>query len=379
MKTFDVAADARILMIDDEPANILFLEQVLNRAGYENILSTSDPREALGLCQSFSPDIVLLDLLMPYLDGFAVMKQLREIIAPDDYRPILILTADISREKKEQALAEGAMDFLTKPLEIPEVLLRLRNLLKTRQLYLNAQQALVEERELNQLKNRFISMVSHEFRTPLSIILSSTELLEHYGRQWPLEKQARHLKRIKTSVIHLNQLIGDVLILGRAEAGRIAFHPRWLDLEPFCRELMEELQLTLGAQHALVTTVEGENSMLWIDPNVLRSILYNLASNAIKFSPEGGPVTLCVQCQSEQIRLIVQDQGIGIPPEACSRLYEAFYRAENAALLPGTGLGLVIVQRLLKAHQGAIEFQSQLHQGTTFTVTFPRIDETIDE
>jgi len=150
-------------------------------------------------------------------------------------------------------------------------------------------------------------------------------------------------------------------------------------LEPFCRELMEELQLTLGAQHALVTTVEGENSMLWIDPNVLRSILYNLASNAIKFSPEGGPVTLCVQCQSEQIRLIVQDQGIGIPPEACSRLYEAFYRAENAALLPGTGLGLVIVQRLLKAHQGAIEFQSQLHQGTTFTVTFPRIDETIDE
>lgn len=379
MKTFDVAADARILMIDDEPANILFLEQVLNRAGYENVLSTSDPREALGLYQSFSPDIVLLDLLMPYLDGFAVMKQLREIIAPDDYRPIVILTADISREKKEQALAEGAMDFLTKPLEIPEVLLRLRNLLKTRQLYLNAQQALVEERELNQLKNRFISMVSHEFRTPLSIILSSTELLEHYGKQWPPEKQNKHLQRIKTSVIHLNQLIGDVLILGRAEAGRIAFHPRWLDLEPFCRELMEELQLTLGAQHALVTTVEGENSMLWIDPNVLRSILYNLASNAIKFSPEGGPVTLCVQCQSEQIRLIVQDQGIGIPPEACSRLYEAFYRAENAALLPGTGLGLVIVQRLLKAHQGAIEFQSQLHQGTTFTVTFPRIDETIDE
>lgn len=379
MKTFDVAADARILMIDDEPANILFLEQVLNRAGYENVLSTSDPREALGLYQSFSPDIVLLDLLMPYLDGFAVMKQLREIIAPDDYRPIVILTADISREKKEQALAEGAMDFLTKPLEIPEVLLRLRNLLKTRQLYLNAQQALVEERELNQLKNRFISMVSHEFRTPLSIILSSTELLEHYGKQWPPEKQNKHLQRIKTSVIHLNQLIGDVLILGRAEAGRIAFHPRWLDLEPFCRELMEELQLTLGAQHALVTTVEGENSMLWIDPNVLRSILYNLASNAIKFSPEGGPVTLCVQCQSEQIRLIVQDQGIGIPPEACSRLYEAFYRAENAALLPGTGLGLVIVQRLLKTHQGAIEFQSQLHQGTTFTVTFPRIDETIDE
>ena len=379
MKTFDVAADARILMIDDEPANILFLEQVLNRAGYENVLSTSDPREALGLYQSFSPDIVLLDLLMPYLDGFAVMKQLREIIAPDDYRPIVILTADISREKKEQALAEGAMDFLTKPLEIPEVLLRLRNLLKTRQLYLNAQQALVEERELNQLKNRFISMVSHEFRTPLSIILSSTELLEHYGKQWPPEKQNKHLQRIKTSVIHLNQLIGDVLILGRAEAGRIAFHPRWLDLEPFCRELMEELQLTLGAQHALVTTVEGENSMLWIDPNVLRSILYNLASNAIKFSPEGGPVTLCVQCQSEQIRLIVQDQGISIPPEACSRLYEAFYRAENAALLPGTGLGLVIVQRLLKAHQGAIEFQSQLHQGTTFTVTFPRIDETIDE
>ncbi|HRF44684.1 MAG TPA: response regulator [Candidatus Competibacteraceae bacterium] len=379
MKTFDVATDARILMIDDEPANILFLEQVLNRAGYENVLSTSDPREALGLYQSFSPDIVLLDLLMPYLNGFAVMKQLREIIAPDDYRPILILTADISREKKEQALAEGAMDFLTKPLEIPEVLLRLRNLLKTRQLYLNAQQALVEERELNQLKNRFISMVSHEFRTPLSIILSSTELLEHYGKQWPPEKQNKHLQRIKTSVIHLNQLIGDVLILGRTEAGRIAFHPRWLDLEPFCRELMEELQLTLNTQHTLVTTIEGENSMLWIDPNALRSILYNLASNAIKFSPEGGPVTLCVQCQSEQIRLIVQDQGIGIPPEACSRLYEAFYRAENAALLPGTGLGLVIVQRLLKAHRGAIEFQSELHRGTAFTVTFPRIDGAIDE
>ncbi len=234
---------------------------------------------------------------------------------------------------------------------------------------------LEQQKELNELKSRFVSMTSHEFRTPLTVIFSSTELLELYGARWPDEKKQVHYRRMKTAVQNMTRLLEDILILGRVEAGRLTFSPAPLDLAQFCRGMMEELQLGAGAGYALEFTHEGDDGPVRMDEKLLRQILTNLLSNAIKYSPAGGPIRLAVRCAGGQATFEVADRGIGIPADAQARLFEMFHRAQNVGAIPGTGLGLAIVKKSVELHQGTITCASAVGQGTTFTVTLPTDNE----
>jgi len=369
---FDIVVP-RILIVDDEPANVLLLERLLRREGYLDIASTTDARQALPLFKEFQPDIVLLDLLMPYLDGFAVMAAIRAAGRAEDYLPILVLTADISRDKKRRALAEGATDFLTKPIDIDEVRLRIKNLLETRRLYQRTQANLAHEREINEIKNRLVSIVSHEFRTPLSTILSSAELLERYGHRWPPEKQGEHFQRIRGAVNQLNQLIQDVLELDKIETikASLPLHP--VDLEALSRRLLEEFRLASGKDHQLDLQTSGIPQLVWTNARLVRHILDNLLSNAIKYSPPGSQVSLSLHWQEQAVNIEVSDAGIGIAPDDLPYLYDTFFRAKNAAPIPGTGLGLSIVKQCVDLLNGLIVCQSTLNQGTTFRVSLPLI------
>jgi PAS domain S-box-containing protein len=231
--------------------------------------------------------------------------------------------------------------------------------------------ALAQEKELGELKSRFISMTSHEFRTPLTTILSSAEMLEHYGPRWSEDKKLVHIHRIQSSVRNMTRLLDDVLILGRAEAGRFEFNPIPLDLVQFCQDLIEEMQLSAGPKYALELTCEAAGAQAHMDEKLLRQILTNLLSNAIKYSPDGGTVHLTLACQAGRVTFQVRDDGIGIPDEDQARLFETFHRARNIGNIPGTGLGLAIVKKSVDLHGGTIEVASQVGQGTTFTVTLP--------
>lgn len=238
-------------------------------------------------------------------------------------------------------------------------------------------QALAREKELNELKTRFVNMVSHEFRTPLTTILSSAELLEHYGQRWRQEKRLKHLQRIAETTLRLTQLLDEVLLVGRAESGHLPCNPEPLDLVAFVRELMEEMRLGLGAQHILLldlSPLEQANSLpSQMDVQLLRHILTNLLSNAIKYSPAGSPVQLRLARQDDHVIIKVSDQGIGIPAQDQARLFESFHRGRNVGSLPGTGLGLHIVKRLVELHSGTVTVQSEEGQGTTVTVALPLI------
>jgi len=231
--------------------------------------------------------------------------------------------------------------------------------------------ALAQEKELSDLKSRFISMASHEFRTPLGTILSSSELLEHYGSQWLAGKGLVHLRRIQAAVHHMTQLLNDVLILGKADAGKLEFNPAPMDLAQFCRDLMEEVQLGEGRRHTLHFASHGEYVGACLDEKLLRQILSNLLSNACKYSPEGSIVHFDLECREGQVIFYVRDQGIGIPPEDQARLFETFHRARNVNNIPGTGLGMAIVKKSVDLHGGTIHVASQVGVGTTFTVTLP--------
>ncbi|MEA5551406.1 PAS domain S-box protein [Anabaena cylindrica UHCC 0172] len=231
--------------------------------------------------------------------------------------------------------------------------------------------ALEKEKELNELKSRFISMTSHEFRTPLSTILSSSELLEHYRHRWTQEKQLTHLRRIQSAVERITEMLNDILMIGKAEAGKLEYRPLFFDLVEYCRHLVEELQLNLKNQHLLSFSSDYESISCYMDDKLVGHILSNLLSNALKYSPDGTLVKFTLTCKNRQAVFEIQDQGIGIPEEDIPRLFESFHRAKNVGNILGTGLGLAIVKKCVDIHQGSIHVISQVGWGTKFTVKLP--------
>ena len=237
---------------------------------------------------------------------------------------------------------------------------------------LEVEQALAKEKELNELKSRFVSMTSHEFRTPLTAILSSTELLENYSATWHEEKKRHHLHRIQAQVKHMTSLLNDVLVMGKAEAGKLEYQPTPIDLFQWCHSLVEEIQLTTKT-HAIVFHAQGKSEMIHLDEKLLRHILINLLSNAIKYSPNATEVNFDLLWEPNQIIFQVRDRGIGIPASDRENLFDSFHRATNVGNIAGTGLGLAIVKKAVETHQGKIWFETQVGMGTMFVVAIPVI------
>jgi PAS domain S-box-containing protein len=231
--------------------------------------------------------------------------------------------------------------------------------------------ALEKERELSELKSRIVATISHEYRTPLTTILSSTEMLQKYSDRLNAERKEKHFQRIQASVEYLTKLVNDVLFVNQAEAKTLEFNPAPLNLEQFTRELVEEFQFNTP-NRPIEFEYSGEEFPVSLDEKLLQAILRNLLSNAIKYSPPDSPVRLEVTNQSPQIIFRVSDRGIGIPPTIQERLFDAFYRGTNVGITPGAGLGLAIVKESVDLHGGEIAISSEIGAGTTFTITLPQ-------
>jgi signal transduction histidine kinase len=257
------------------------------------------------------------------------------------------------------------------PINDQNVILVVRDITEEHQAAAELQEDLDREKQLNELKSRFVSMTSHEFRTPLTTILSSVDLLESRSHTWAEARDLKHLERIQTAVKRMTALLNDVLVISKADANRIEFEPTELDLEEYCRNLIEEMQPSEDSRHQLVFEVKGQCGLVWMDEKLLQHILPNLVSNALKYSPSGGQVFFRLHCQEQQVTFEVQDQGIGIPAHDVDQIFDSFHRARNVGNISGTGLGLAIVKKSVDLHGGTIYIESQVGAGTTFTVVLP--------
>jgi PAS domain S-box-containing protein len=236
--------------------------------------------------------------------------------------------------------------------------------------------ALEREKELSLLKTRFFSMASHEFRTPLSTALAAAQLLENSEVVWhDPDKRSRNLHRIQNSVKNMVQLLDDILIINRAEAGKLEFNPNRLDLEKFFRQFLEEIQLSLSDQYYFSFICNSQDTKAFVDERLMRSILSNLLSNAIKYSPNGGQIEIILSLDSENIIFEVTDQGIGISPEDQRQIFEPFHRGKNVRNIAGTGLGLIVTKKCVDLHDGSILLKSSVNQGTTITICLKRYNQ----
>lgn len=265
--------------------------------------------------------------------------------------------------------------------EREEVMALVRDITEQKRAEDELRETIKKEQELNELKSRFITAASHEFRTPLTTILGSTELLRYHGHTWSEQKKRSHYERIYANVEHMTKMLDEVLLIGRAEAGKLEFKPSPIDVIEFCRCLVEELQLGIGHQHEIIFTPQTLDAdrdsaaspslctSAYLDETLLHHILGNLLSNAIKYSPVGSTVHFGFICGDRDIVFHVRDRGIGIPEKDQLCLFEAFHRASNVGKIPGTGLGLAIVKNAVDLHGGEITFNSEVGVGTTFTIT----------
>ncbi len=290
----------------------------------------------------------------------------QEVIACLDEQILLI-----SKNGAEIPIAECASPIQDDTGKITGVVLAFRDITQRQRAEAEIRRALAKEKELNELKSHFISTTSHEFRTPLSAILSSAELLEHYGHKWVEQKKIEHLQRIQICADTMTQLLDDVLLVSKAEAGKLEFKPGPLDLAQFCRDLVEDMQLIAENKHTINFVSQGECSNICLDEKLLRHILTNLLSNALKYSHLGGTVHFNLFYDQQVAIFRIKDNGIGIPLADQVQLFQCFYRASNVGATSGTGLGLTIVKQSVDLHGGEITFTSEVGVGTTFTVTIP--------
>ena len=231
-------------------------------------------------------------------------------------------------------------------------------------------ESLDKERQLNEIKSRFVSMASHEFRTPLSAVLSSASLISRYTKGEEQEKRNKHIDRIKDSVKHLNDILEDFLSLGRLDEGRIEADPTSFNIKETIEETIADMKLLLKKEQYFTIQFEGPE-ILYADKKLLRNILINLLSNAIKFSPEGAEIKLMTIANEVETKISIIDQGIGIPNEDQQHLFSSFFRGGNANNIQGTGLGLHIVKRYIDLLGGKVTLQSEQGKGTQVEIKFP--------
>ena len=214
-------------------------------------------------------------------------------------------------------------------------------------------------------------MLCHQFRTPLNVVSFSADLLRRNSHQWTEEKNHSYLDLIQAATKQIAQLLDEILLFAKAEAAKLRYEPRLLDLDQFCRDIVAQMQLVCNDPQSIKFVNRGNSIKAKADPKLLQHILMNLLSNSLKYSPGGGTVILEISCQNQQVIFEVKDQGIGIPVVDRAQLFEPFYRGSNVDSIPGSGLGLSIVQTLVELHGGEIGVESEVGVGTQFTVILP--------
>lgn len=311
----------------------------------------------------------------------------REIPIDDSAAPIkneagdilgaVLVFHDVTEQRKIQSILEQTNEELELRVADSTAQLREANaqlkaeIAQRQQLENKLYFALSKEREINDLKSRIVATISHEYRTPLTTILSSTELLENYGDTWSHEKKQRHFERIQESVHHLTKLVNDMIFIEQAQTKKLDFHPAPLNVKTLARELVDAFRRELTDEYSIVFQYQGTFQNAFLDRDLLQIIISNLLSNAIKYSPDGGEILLELIEKESQLAIRVSDKGIGIPAKDQPHLFQSLFRGSNIDMTPGVGLGLVMVKESVDLHGGKISVQSEVGVGTTFTVILP--------
>lgn len=370
----------KILVVENEIIIAADIKSCLQQAGYIVPGIAAYGEQAIAKAEEFAPDLVLMDVMLKgKMSGIEAAAEINNRFNI----PVIYLTAYSDQSNLQKAKTTQPFGYILKPFEENQLITTIEIALNKHQKEVVMREALEQEKERQKSKSQFFSMLSHEFRNPLNSISVCAELLTDHSHQLNADKKEEYLNHIQKSVQHLEHLLNDVLLIGKAEIDKNQFKPQPIDLEKFCRNLVTDIQLGANTNHNIIFKSIGSYSitnnpitsqtpqLISVDEKMLRHILTNLLTNAVKYSPQGGTVKFELFYVPGEIIFRIQDEGIGIPAADQENLFTSFQRGSNVGNIPGNGLGLAIVKHYVELHGGEISFASKQGIGTTFIVNLP--------
>lgn len=361
---------AKILVVEDERIVAKDIVKSLDRLGYIVVASVSSGEEAIQKVAESHPDLVLMDIMLRgRMDGIEAAEEIRKNFDI----PVIYLTAYADDSTLQRAKLTDPFGYIIKPFDERDLHTTIEISIRRYQAEQATKIALEKEKELSEIKSRFWSMVAHELRSPLTVILGTAQLLETHTQELSELKRREYLYTIQTSVQTMNELLNEALSFGKRAKGNLECKPQPLNLVNFCQNLAEEMRFIVGSNPQIIFLNQGNCEAACLDEKLLGHILRNLLSNAIKYSPQNSPIYFELLCENGEAIFQVKDSGIGIPFEEQQFLFESFHRATNVGDIPGHGLGLTMVKKCIDLHRGQIAVDSRVGVGTTFTVTLPLV------
>lgn len=365
---------AKILIVDDQQANIEVLNDFLEMQGYQNIKATTDSRIVKELMIDFKPDIILLDLKMPYLSGFDIMKQLKPYISASTYLPILVLTVDISMETKRKALQSGASDFLTKPFDLIELQARVNTHLQIRFKTELINNYAIQLEKLIATKDVFFSIIAHDLRNPFVGIENFVKIILKHGEYDPHEIEDQ-LKTVYNTAQRGRELLENLLTWARSQTDRIEISSKLFNLNESvgnCLNLVKS-----QAENKDIKLINGvdEGVLIDSDQDVLETVLRNLISNAVKYTKKGF-VKITAQIIENFVEISVSDTGIGMDSNQIHNLFKIDKNLNSRKGThgeKGTGLGLILCKEFIDKLGGTIDVESEPDKGTTIKFRLPDV------
>ena len=376
----------KILLIEDNLAEARLLQEFIKLTKSQNfgLVHVQRLQDGINQLNSQKYDVILLDLTLPDSQGLSSIPQL---LQQNPSNPIIVLTNTNDEELGIEAVRQGAQDYLVKRHVNPDTLVRsVRYAVERKQFLEELNQInqtletqveektteLLKSQEINQLKSEFMAMLSHDIRNPLNTILLAAGLIEKYQKELTNNSQIDYVQLIRSAIKNVSHLVDEASLIGKSDSGQLPYQPHILNLENLCSELVKQSQLPAQEQQLNLIFTSSEHCFEFLgDETLLKHIISNLLNNAIKYSIPGGTVLFELIKQEKSVILRFQDQGIGMSEKDQKKLFQPFHRGENVGIIPGSGLGLTIVQQCVIAHRGEITVNSQVGVGSTFTVTLP--------
>lgn len=387
------SARARILVVDDNPAGVDLMRAQLDGEGY-SIDSAGDGEQALEKVSETTPDLVILDIMLPKMSGFEVCKRIKGNEATRSI-PVIMVTALNDMESRAKGITAGADEFLSRPVDRSELLARVKSLLRISRLHnelaeesrtaresdekLEMQQKVLKSMsaqlmQASHLKYEFIVNMSHSLRTPLNVIIGFSEMLQDELVGDLNDKQSKYVSNIRESGTELHRLIANIVDVFKLDTGKVALETTEFMLKDTIDSVLAAYESTARDNRIeVIVEVAPEVSRICADPQKLSTVLDNLLSNAFKFTPSGGTVSVTAEECDGMVQICVADSGIGLRPEDCERVFSEFYRVPDtgAAGGAGSGLGLAISRKLVLMHGGDIRAESEKGAGARFIFTLP--------
>jgi signal transduction histidine kinase len=397
----------KILHLEDSLKDSELIIAMIESGGIiHDYFLADNEKNYLRILEKENIDLILSDFSLPDYNGHEALKVAREKYS---HIPFIFISGTIGEDAAISAMLNGASDYVLKnklerlvpaikralhehelennrklaedmlqqaydnlEIQVKERTAELAEANMKLQTESDEKQKVIEkEKELNLLKSRFISVISHEFRTPLTGIKSTVQLIEQHGDKWDVEKKQKFFNSIYNSIRFTNLLLDDVSIIGRDDSGRTSYNPSFCQIEDVCQQALDDIKQVFGKSDLINYLIKPETIKTFADESLLRHILNNLLSNALKYSGNEKQIDFSVFIEKDKIVFTINDHGIGIPENDLKYIFEPFHRAANVESIKGTGLGLAIVKRCVEMHEGTIEIISMMNKGTTVVVKIP--------